>query len=198
MTHSESPSVFIPCLCHTRGGAVRQARWVFDEKYDGDRILAYKEGDGVRLLFLGAYRENQLHYVWKVGTGFDAQMLVALYYRFQPLVRSQSALVDPPRERGVVFVAPRAGRSNLLPGVDRRWKASAADVSRPSRRQNCPGCALAGTRLHEEEQDGRVRDHAVVDTPIASRQGVLAKRRLYKVGTWPSITTRSFPSSCPT
>jgi len=30
--------------------AFRKPGWVFEEKYDGDRILAYKEGHRVRLL----------------------------------------------------------------------------------------------------------------------------------------------------
>jgi bifunctional non-homologous end joining protein LigD len=33
--------------------------------------------------------------------------LVALHEKFQPSVTSRSALVNPPREKGVVFLAPR-------------------------------------------------------------------------------------------
>ena len=58
-------------------------------------------------LVLGAYDRDELRYVGKVGTGFDQKALAALYGRFQPLVRSRPALVDPPRESGVVFLAPR-------------------------------------------------------------------------------------------
>jgi bifunctional non-homologous end joining protein LigD len=58
-------------------------------------------------LLLGAYEGQALHYVGKVGTGFDRITLAALYRKFQPLVRSRPALVDPPREKDVVFLAPR-------------------------------------------------------------------------------------------
>lgn len=73
-------------------------------------ICGYTKPAGSRQYFgaliLGAYVENALHYVGKVGTGFNETALAALYRRFQPLVRSQSALVDPPREKSLVFIAP--------------------------------------------------------------------------------------------
>jgi bifunctional non-homologous end joining protein LigD len=56
---------------------------------------------------LGAYEKSQLRYVGKVGTGFDEVTLAALSRRFQTIVVSQPALIDPPRERGVVFLAPK-------------------------------------------------------------------------------------------
>ena len=58
-------------------------------------------------LLLGAYEGRELHYVGKVGTGFDRKALAALHRKFQPLLRSRPALVDPPREKGIVFLAPR-------------------------------------------------------------------------------------------
>jgi bifunctional non-homologous end joining protein LigD len=58
-------------------------------------------------LLLGAYEHGKLHYVGKVGTGFDEQRLAMLHKKFQPLIRTKSALVDPPRERNVTFLAPR-------------------------------------------------------------------------------------------
>ena len=30
-----------------------------------------------------------------------------MHRQFQPLIRSQSTLVDPPREKGLVFIAPK-------------------------------------------------------------------------------------------
>jgi bifunctional non-homologous end joining protein LigD len=42
-----------------------------------------------------------------VGTGFDQKTLAELDRKFQPLVRTQPALMDPPREEGTVFLAPR-------------------------------------------------------------------------------------------
>jgi bifunctional non-homologous end joining protein LigD len=74
-------------------------------------ICGYTKPAGARqhfgALLLGAYGENKLHYVGKVGTGFDESTLAALYKRFQPLVRSKVALIDPPRAKGVVFIAPK-------------------------------------------------------------------------------------------
>ena len=49
-------------------------------------------------LLLGAYSGKALHYVGKVGTGFDEATLAKLHQELLPLVRSESALVDPPRE----------------------------------------------------------------------------------------------------
>jgi bifunctional non-homologous end joining protein LigD len=39
-----------PMLATLVAGAFDKPGWVFEEKYDGDRMLAYKEGDRVRLL----------------------------------------------------------------------------------------------------------------------------------------------------
>ena len=74
-------------------------------------IAGYTEPAGARqhfgALLLGAYEKCALRYIGKVGTGFDRETLAALYRKFQPLVRAQPALSDPPREKGVVFLAPR-------------------------------------------------------------------------------------------
>lgn len=59
-------------------------------------------------LLLGAYGGNgKLRYVGKVGTGFTAQSLDALYRTFRPLIRETSPFADPPRGRGVTYLAPR-------------------------------------------------------------------------------------------
>ena len=50
--------------------------------------------------------DGKFHFAGKVGTGFDTATLAALSRRFEPLAGSQPALVDPPREKVVVFVAP--------------------------------------------------------------------------------------------
>jgi bifunctional non-homologous end joining protein LigD len=42
-----------------------------------------------------------------VGTGFDARTLAQLAARFRPLARATPPFVDPPRERGVTWLAPR-------------------------------------------------------------------------------------------
>jgi bifunctional non-homologous end joining protein LigD len=59
-------------------------------------------------LLLGAHsNDGNLHFVGKVGTGFDEDTLVRLYQKLRPLVRAKPAFVDPPREKGVSFVEPK-------------------------------------------------------------------------------------------
>ncbi|MFB3819072.1 MAG: non-homologous end-joining DNA ligase [Candidatus Methylomirabilales bacterium] len=58
-------------------------------------------------LLLGAYQDRSLRYVGKVGTGFTGRTLAALWRAFQPLIRPQPAFRNPPRERGVTWLAPR-------------------------------------------------------------------------------------------
>jgi ATP-dependent DNA ligase len=171
-----------PMLATLVAAPFDKSGWAYEEKYDGDRILAYKEGDRVRLLsrngkdrtdrfpeiaaairalaadtllldgevvvfdqqgvsrttrwlkvkvhqedefvicgytkptgswkhfgalLLGAYESGRLHYVGKVGTGFDDRTLAAVHQKLQPLVSVHPPVVDPPRQKGVVFVAPQ-------------------------------------------------------------------------------------------
>jgi bifunctional non-homologous end joining protein LigD len=59
-------------------------------------------------LLLGAHsNDGKLHFVGKVGTGFDEDTLSALHHKLRPLVRAKPAFVDPPREKGVTFVEPK-------------------------------------------------------------------------------------------
>lgn len=58
-------------------------------------------------LLLGAYRGRDLHFVGKVGTGFSEDTLAALAKKLRPLVRARPAFLDPPREKGAVWLAPR-------------------------------------------------------------------------------------------
>jgi len=71
-------------------------------------IVGYTAPAGSRqhfgALLLGAYQRGKLHYVGKVGTGFDAKTLAALYEKFQPLVSRNTALVDPPRGRDITWL----------------------------------------------------------------------------------------------
>jgi bifunctional non-homologous end joining protein LigD len=43
----------------------------------------------------------------EVGTGFTREWLASLFQKFQPLVRKKTSLVDPPREKGVTYLAPQ-------------------------------------------------------------------------------------------
>jgi bifunctional non-homologous end joining protein LigD len=74
-------------------------------------IVGYTPPSGERKYFgallLGAYRDGELHYVGKVGTGFTEATLASLYRKFQPIVRKRPAVVDPPREKDVTWLAPR-------------------------------------------------------------------------------------------
>jgi len=58
-------------------------------------------------LLLGAYDRGKLHFVGKVGTGFNEQTLAMLFKKFKPLVRQQSPFVDPSRDRDATFLAPK-------------------------------------------------------------------------------------------
>ena len=91
----------------------RSTKWLKVKVRQEDEfvIAGYTKPGGSReyfgALLLGAYDNGRLCYVGKVGTGFDQKTLAALYRKFQPFMRSQTALLDPPREKGVVFLAPR-------------------------------------------------------------------------------------------
>jgi bifunctional non-homologous end joining protein LigD len=58
-------------------------------------------------LLLGAYQEGKLHFVGKVGTGFDDCTLAALYEKFRPLVTERPPFLDLPREKGRTYLAPK-------------------------------------------------------------------------------------------
>jgi bifunctional non-homologous end joining protein LigD len=91
----------------------RSQSWLKVKAHKEDEyvIAGFTEPSGARnyfgALLLGAYQKGKLHFVGKVGTGFDEEVLAALYRRFKPLIRKQTALVDPPREKGVTYLAPK-------------------------------------------------------------------------------------------
>jgi bifunctional non-homologous end joining protein LigD len=58
-------------------------------------------------LLLGAYEGDRLRYVGKVGTGFTRKTLASLHRSFQPLRQPAPPFVDPPREKGAVWLAPK-------------------------------------------------------------------------------------------
>lgn len=73
-------------------------------------IVGFTEPAGARqhfgALLLGAYENGKLHYVGKVGTGFNEKSLSSLYRKFTPAGNS-SGLANPPRGKRMHFVAPR-------------------------------------------------------------------------------------------
>jgi len=74
-------------------------------------IAGYTAPEGARKYFgallLGAYDDGQLHYVGKVGTGFDEKALATLYKQFKPIVSRTTPLVDPPRGRDLTYLEPK-------------------------------------------------------------------------------------------
>jgi bifunctional non-homologous end joining protein LigD len=74
-------------------------------------IVGYTAPAGARRYFgallLAAYERGKLHYVGKVGTGFDSKRLAALHERFQPLISRTTTLVDPPRAHDVTYLRPQ-------------------------------------------------------------------------------------------
>jgi bifunctional non-homologous end joining protein LigD len=91
----------------------RSKSWLKVKAHKEDEyvIAGFTEPSGARKYFgallLGVYQKSKLHFVGKVGTGFDEEGLAALYRKFKPLIRKQTALVDPPREKGVTYLAPK-------------------------------------------------------------------------------------------
>jgi len=91
----------------------RSKSWLKVKAHKEDEyvIAGFTEPSGARKYFgallLGAYQKGKLHFAGKVGTGFDEEGLAALYRKFKPLIRKQAALVDPPREKGVTYLAPK-------------------------------------------------------------------------------------------
>lgn len=91
----------------------RTRRWLKFKVHQEDEfvIAGYTPPRGSRkhfgALLLGAYHQGQLQYVGKVGTGFNREILGSLFQKFQLLVRKETALIDPPRMKGVTYLAPR-------------------------------------------------------------------------------------------
>jgi len=58
-------------------------------------------------LLLGAYQGGKLHFVGKVGTGFDESSLASLYEKVRPYAVKRPAFVDPPKEKDATYLAPK-------------------------------------------------------------------------------------------
>jgi len=91
----------------------RSRQWLKVKVHQEDEfiIVGYTAPEGTRkhfgALLLGAYDHGKLHYVGKVGTGFSERSLASLSRIFQPLMADKAPVVDPPREKGVTYLAPR-------------------------------------------------------------------------------------------
>jgi bifunctional non-homologous end joining protein LigD len=91
----------------------RSTNWLKVKVHQEDEfvIAGFTEPAGSRKYFgallLGAYQGGKLHYVGKVGTGFNENLLASLLKKFKPLEIDRPAFVDPPRERDVTYIQPR-------------------------------------------------------------------------------------------
>jgi bifunctional non-homologous end joining protein LigD len=91
----------------------RSSKWLKVKVHQEEEMVigGFTKPEGSRRYFgallLGAYEERKLRYVGKVGTGFNENTLASLYQKFKPLVRSEPAFVDPPREKGITYLKPR-------------------------------------------------------------------------------------------
>jgi bifunctional non-homologous end joining protein LigD len=91
----------------------RSRFWLKVKVHQEDEFVigGFTEPSGSRKYFgallLGAYDRGKLHFVGKVGTGFNEQALTMLFKKFRPLIRKQSPFVDSPRDRDVTFLAPK-------------------------------------------------------------------------------------------
>ena len=61
---------------------------------------------GFGALLVGYYRDGELAYAGKVGTGFDHRMLADLSARFRDLAAGSSPFADPVREKGAHWLRP--------------------------------------------------------------------------------------------
>jgi ATP-dependent DNA ligase len=91
----------------------RSSFWLKVKVHQEDEFVigGFTEPSGSRshfgALLLGSHDRGKLHFVGKVGTGFNDQTLAMLFKKFKPLVRQQSPFVDPPRDRDVTFLSPK-------------------------------------------------------------------------------------------
>ncbi len=91
----------------------RSRRWLKVKVHQEEELVVggYTPPRGRRAhlgaLLLGAYRGKDLVFVGKVGTGFSQRTLAALAKTLRPLVRAKPAFVNPPREKGAVWLAPK-------------------------------------------------------------------------------------------
>jgi bifunctional non-homologous end joining protein LigD len=90
----------------------RSSHWLKVKVHQDDEFVigGFTKPDGSRnyfgALLLGAYAEGKLHFVGKVGTGFNEQTLAEIYRKLKPLVTSASPFADLARAKNVSFVKP--------------------------------------------------------------------------------------------
>jgi bifunctional non-homologous end joining protein LigD len=91
----------------------RSSQWLKVKVHQEDEFVigGFTKPSGARhyfgALLLGAYINGELHYVGKVGTGFDEETLASLHRRLQALMQAKSPFASDSRERGATFVKPQ-------------------------------------------------------------------------------------------
>jgi len=91
----------------------RSTKWLKVKVHQEEELVigGYTPPGGSRThfgaLLLGGYAGDALRYVGKVGTGFTHRTLADLHRQFRPLVQRTPPFVDPPREKGAIWLAPR-------------------------------------------------------------------------------------------
>jgi bifunctional non-homologous end joining protein LigD len=60
-----------------------------------------------RSLLVGTYRDGKLHYMGRVGTGYNARTAAELTARFKPLARASSPFTDLSRSKDVHWLEPK-------------------------------------------------------------------------------------------
>ncbi len=101
-------------------------------------IVGFTRPSGSRKYFgallLGAYDGGKLHYVGKVGIGFDEQALASLYRQFRPLVRKTIRSSRPSAREGCHLSRAKTRCANCLPRINRRQQTAPACFSGSTRR----------------------------------------------------------------
>jgi bifunctional non-homologous end joining protein LigD len=93
------------------GGSSRDWLKVKVNQEDEFIVVGYTEPRGSRQYFgallLGAYKNGELRYVGRVGTGFNRKNLALLFRKFQPLKRKKAAVENLPRIAHVTFLSAK-------------------------------------------------------------------------------------------
>jgi bifunctional non-homologous end joining protein LigD len=90
----------------------RSTKWLKVKVHQEDEFVigGYTPPRGARshlgALLLGAHEKRALRYVGKVGTGFSEKTLGELARALAPLERKTAPFVNPPREKGAVWLEP--------------------------------------------------------------------------------------------
>jgi len=90
----------------------RSTKWLKVKVHQEDEFVigGYTPPRGARshlgALLLGAHEKRALRYVGKVGTGFSEKTLGELAKTLAPLERKTAPFVNPPREKGAVWLDP--------------------------------------------------------------------------------------------